>query len=484
MTSRPDGFDAVVVGAGPNGLLGALRLTMAGQRVLVLERADRVGGALRSEELTLPGFVHDVGATVLPLALGSPAFRALALRDDEVRWAYGAAELAHPLDDGPGAVVRRDLDTTAAQLGADGSFWRHVVGRAAAAGPDLADALLSPLSLPAGRALLPLARYGPVGGLPASAVAHTLLRTDRGRALFGGLAAHSVLRLSQLSSSGYGIFMAALAHSVGWPVVAGGSGRLADALSARLATLGAEIQTSTRVRSLGDVPAAPVVLLDVAPGQLVDLAGDTLPPGYRRRLLQFRHGPGVFKVDYALDGPVPWLDAGAREAPTVHLGGTFTEVALSERTMSRGGHSERPYVIAVQATVADASRAPAGKHTLWAYCHVPNGSTVDMTSAIEAQLDRYAPGWRDLVLARHVMAPADLAHWNPNLVGGDVGGGASDLRQFVARPVLSARPWRTPLTGVYLCSASTPPGGGVHGMGGWHAAGCALRDSGVRDLPG
>jgi phytoene dehydrogenase-like protein len=481
VSTHADGFDAVVVGSGPNGLLGALRLAMAGQRVLVLERAGEVGGALRSEELTLPGFVHDVGATVLPLAQASLAFRALELPEDEVRWAYGAAELAHPLDGDAGAVVMRDLDATAADLGADGSFWRRAVGRAATAGPTLADTLLSPLSPPSPAALLPLARYGVVGGLPASAVARTLLHTERGRALFAGLAAHSVLRLSQLTSSGYGIFMAALAHGVGWPVVEGGSGRLAHALASRLESLGGEIHTSTAVTSLADVPAASIVLLDLGPRQLVALAGDRLPPRYRRRLLRFRYGPGVFKVDYALDGPVPWLDSRAGQAPTVHLGGTFAEIPLSERTVSRGGHPDRPYVIAVQAAVADPSRAPAGKHTLWAYCHVPNGSTADRSSAIGAQLERYAPGWRDLVLARHVLAPDDLEQWDPNLVGGDVGGGAGDLRQFVARPVLSPHPWRTPLDGVYLCSASTPPGGGVHGMGGWHAAGRALRDIGVRD---
>jgi phytoene dehydrogenase-like protein len=473
--TQADGFDAVVVGSGPNGLVGALVLAEAGRRVLVLEAADRVGGALRSEQLTLPGFLHDVGATVLPLALAGRA-----LRDRELpglEWAHADVPVAHPLDTAA-VLVRRDVDATAAGLGADGIAWKGIVGRNAAAGRPLVDALLSPLSPSAAmRAPLAVARYGITGLPPARALARTAFRTEQARAVLAGMAAHSVLSLNRLSTAGYGTFMAALVHLVGWPVVRGGSEQLALALAARLHQLGAEIRTGTPVRSLRDVPDAPVTLLDLTPRQVLAVAGDVLPPRYGRRLARYRYGPAVFKVDWALDAPVPWRDPSVGSAGTVHLGGTFDEIAASERDVARGRAPQRPFVLCVQPTVADPGRAPAGKHTLWAYCHVPNGWTGDRTEAIEAQLERFAPGFRERVLARHVMGPAALETFDANLVGGDIGGGSADLRQFVARPVLSPRPWATPLAGVYLCSSSTPPGGGVHGMGGWHAAQLALRDA-------
>jgi phytoene dehydrogenase-like protein len=310
-------------------------------------------------------------------------------------------------------------------------------------------------------------------------VNRAVFREPAARALFAGLAAHSVLPLSDLATAGYGVMLAALAHSVGWPVAVGGSQSVADALVARLRALGGEVVTGTTVSSLDELPSRVSTVLDVTPRQLVRIAGEALPPGYRRSLARFRYGPGVFKVDWALDGPVPWADPRLASVGTVHLGGRADEIATSERMVARGVHPERPYVLFVQATVADPSRAPAGKHTGWAYCHVPNGSTVDMTTAIENQLERFAPGFRDQVLGRHVMGPAALETHNPNEVGGDISGGSADLRQFVARPVLSRDPWRTPARGVFLCSASTPPGGGVHGMGGWHAAGSVLRSLGV-----
>jgi phytoene dehydrogenase-like protein len=474
--SAADGFDAVVVGAGPNGLVAALTLARRGRRVLVVEAADRVGGALRSEQLTLPGFQHDVGATVLPLALASAAFRELDPAAHGVEWAHPPVPAAHPMA-GDAVLVYRDLDRTADALGRDARAWRALVGGVAAGGQRLVDALLSPLSAGgAVRAAPALVRYGMTGILPAEVVARAVFRTREARAVFAGMAGHSVLSLRQLATAGYGTFMAALAHEVGWPVVRGGSENLAIALASALRQLGGEIHTGTPVRDLAELPAARTVLLDLTPRQVLAIAGDRLPAGYRGRLARFRYGPGVFKLDWALDAPVPWRDPRVGQAGTVHLGGTLQEIAASERDVAAGRHPARPYVLCVQPTVADPTRAPAGKHTFWAYCHVPNGSTRDMTGAIESQLERFAPGFRERVLARHVLGPAALEAFDPNLIGGDLGGGAADLRQFVARPVLSPRPWATPVRGLYICSSSTPPGGGVHGMCGWHAAHVALRD--------
>lgn len=470
--------DAVVVGSGPNGLVGALRLAMAGRRVLLVERADTIGGGLRSEALTVPGVVHDVGATVLPLTLTSPAFRALGLGDD-ITWDFGSAEAAHPLDGGRAAILDRDLERTAASLGADERRWLRLLRPSIEAGDRLTDALLSPLDLPPLAALLPLTRYGAQGILPAALAIPALLTTEEGRALFAGMTAHSVLPFTQVATTGFGLVMALMAHRVGWPVVRGGSGQLAAALGRRLVELGGTIETGHAVTSLADLPAVETTLLDVTPRQLVRMATDVLPTRYLDRLRRFRYGPGVFKIDYALDGPVPWTNRRVGEAPTVHVGGSYEEVMLAEQAVARGQHPDRPFVLVVQPSVADASRAPAGTHVLWAYCHVPNGSRTDMTAAIENQIERFAPGFRDRIVARHIMTPAQLEEWNPNLVGGDLGGGAADLGQFISRPVLSRRPWATPAPGVYLCSSSTPPGGGVHGMGGWHAAGLALRRDGL-----
>ena len=471
-----DGFDAVVVGAGPNGLVAALTLARHGRRVLLVEAADRVGGALRTEELTLPGFRHDVGATVLPLALASPAFRELKPAEHGVVWAHPPVPAAHPLG-GSAVLVYRDVERTAAALGQDGGAWRALIGGTAAGGERLVDALLSPLSPGrAVRAAPALARYGATGILPAAILARVAFRTPQARAVFAGMAGHSVLSLRQPATAGYAMFLAALAHQVGWPVVRGGTENLAISLAASLQGLGGEIHTSSPVRSLAELPPARIVILDLTPRQVLAIAGDRLPTGYRRRLARFRYGPGVFKLDWALDAPVPWREQRVADAGTVHLGGTLAEIAAAERDVAAGRHPERPYVLCVQPSVADPSRAPAGRHTLWAYCHVPNGSTRDMTDAVETQLERFAPGFRDRVLARHVLTPAALEAFDANLVGGDLGGGSADLRQFVARPVLSPRPWATPVRGLYLCSASTPPGGGVHGMGGWHAARLALRD--------
>jgi phytoene dehydrogenase-like protein len=448
---------------------------MAGRRTLLVEAADTIGGGLRTEELTLPGFRHDVCATVLPMALASAAFRALRPEDDGVRWAHPPVAAAHPLDDRDAVLVHRDLAATVAGLGADGWRWRATIGATARAGNPLVDSLLAPLDLPP-PAPLALTRYGAIGLWPATWVARTVFRGSRARAAFAGMAAHSMLNLNSPITAGYGLLLAALAHHVGWPVVEGGSQRLADALVTRLRRHGGEMATGTPVRSLAALPPADSILLDVTPRQLADIAGDRLPNWYRRCLARFRYGPGVFKLDWALDGPVPWRDRAVAGAATVHLGGTFEEIAAAERDVAHGRHPDRPFVLLVQPCVPDPTRAPGGAHTLWGYCHVPNGSDVDMTAAIEAQIERFAPGFRDRVLARHAMGPAELETHNENAVGGDIGGGSAELRQFLARPVLSPRPWCTPLPGVYLCSASTPPGAGVHGMGGWQAARLALRE--------
>jgi phytoene dehydrogenase-like protein len=470
--TRRDGFDAVVVGAGPNGLVGAIILAEAGRKVLLLEAAGRVGGALRTEELTLPGFRHDVGATVLPMTLASEAFRHLRPWDDGMAFAHPPVAAAHPLDGQDAVLVHRDLERTARELGRDGAAWKALIGATAKAGEPLVDTLMSPLNLP--RAPLAAIRYGAPGLLPATWLARAAFRDERARAVFAGMAAHSVLDLGSPITSGYGMLLAALAHSVGWPVVKGGSERLAEALERRFLALGGEIRTGTRVRSLADLPPARIVLLNLTPRQAVAIAGDRLPPRYRARLDRFRYGPGVFKLDWALDAPVPWSDPRVAEAGTVHVAGTLAEVAASERDVVRGQVSDRPYVLAVQPVVADPSRAPEGKHVLWAYCHVPNGFEGDRTEAIEAQIERFASGFTERILQRHTMSPKALEAFDANLVGGDVGAGAADLRQFIARPVLRLRPWATPVKGLYLCSASTPPGGAVHGMGGYRAAKLAL----------
>jgi phytoene dehydrogenase-like protein len=458
----------VVVGSGPNGLVAAVRLAEAGMRVVVLEAADRAGGGLRTEELTLPGFRHDVCSTVHALAPASPAFRALGLEREGLRFAVPDTPVAHPLDDGS-VVLPRDLVEAERVLGRDGPAWRRLVGGVAEHG---VDDVLSPLDLP--RDPLSFLVFGARALWPAQTVARAALREPGTRALLAGIAGHAVLPLRAPATMAYALVLGGLAHRTGWPVAVGGSQSIADALVARLESLGGEVRTGHRVDRLESLPAARHVLLDLTPRQAVRVAGGRLPPGYRDRLARFRYGPGVFKVDWALDGPVPWRDPAVGTAATVHLGGGLDEIAASELAVSRGRHPERPYVIAVQATVADPSRAPEAKHTLWAYCHVPNGSRVDMTEAIEDEVERAAPGFRERVLARTTWDSAALEAHDANEVGGDIAGGAGDWRQLLTRPVAARRPWVTPVPGLYLCSASTPPGGGVHGMCGWHAAGEAL----------
>ena len=477
----PAGGSAVVVGSGPNGLMAAVTLARAGWDVTVFEAASHPGGGTRSEELTLPGFVHDVCSALHPLAVGSPAFRELAESDTPLsghglEWVHSDVPLAHPLDGGRAAVLHRSVDDTARGLGGDAGNYRKLFGRHVEAGFDLTDGLLSPFTLPP-KHPVHLARYGAVGVLPAHLVARRRFDTDEARALFAGLAAHSVLSLKAPVTAGYGLMLGVLGHVVGWPMAKGGSQRIADALVAVLQGLGGRVECNRRIESLAELPAADAVLLDVTPRQLLAMGGDAIPSRYRRALTQYRYGAGVFKVDWALDGPIPWTNENCARAATVHLGGTLDEIATSELDVQKGRITERPYTLLAQQSLFDATRAPAGAQTAWAYCHVPHGSTVDMTSRIEAQVERFAPWFRDRVIGRHVMNTEAMERHNANYVGGDIGGGVADLRQFVRRPTLGLHPWKTPIEGVYLCSSSTPPGAGVHGMCGWHAAQEVLRTS-------
>jgi len=473
--------DAVVVGAGPNGLSAAIALARAGRSVTVLEAEDTPGGGCRSEELTLPGFVHDVCAAIHPLGAASPALAGLPLGEHGLEWVHPEAPAAHPLPDGSAAVLERSLEATAEGLGVDARAWRRVVAPLVRDWDRLAASILGPM-LRVPPHPVTMARFGLLAAVPAKVLAGRVFDGEAARGLFSGLAAHAILDLGAPLTSSFGLTFAASGHAVGWPAARGGSQKVADALVSYLRSLGGEVETGRRVRSLADLPPARSVLFDLTPRQVAAIAGDRLHPRARRRFARFRYGPGSFKIDYALDGPVPWKAEGCDRAGSVHVGGTLAEVAAAERDVARGRHPERPFVLTSQPSRFDPTRAPAGKHTFWAYCHVPNGSTVDMTTAVEDQLERFAPGFRDLVLARHTMGPADLERHNANNVGGDVAAGSHGGLQLVARPRLALDPYRLPIDGMdaYLCSASTPPGAGVHGMCGWWAARSALKRTEAR----
>ncbi|HEV3366960.1 MAG TPA: NAD(P)/FAD-dependent oxidoreductase [Acidimicrobiales bacterium] len=466
--------DVVVVGSGPNGLAAAITLAAAGLSVSVIEGADIPGGGCRTDALTLPGFRHDVCSAVHPLVLASPFFRQPAFDGLRHSLRQPAVPFAHPLDGGRAGAVLRSQDDTAASLGRDGAAYRRLMGPLVARSREIADQVLAPLrSVPAHP--VALARFGLPGLLPARRLARRF-ETDEVRALLAGVSAHSTALLTAPLTGAFGLLLTMTAHSVGWPVVAGGSSTIADALVGELRRLGGTIATGHWVGSLSELPPSTAVVLDTAPKGLVALAGADLPARYGRALHRFRYGPGVCKVDWALSGPVPWSAEVCRRAGTLHLGGTFDEVAASEADVHAGRHPGRPYCIVVQPGVADPGRAPGDQQTLWGYCHVPSGSTVDMAAAVEAQIERFAPGFPDLILARSTRTAAQEEEHNPNYVGGDIGGGAVSLGQTIARPTLRWNPYRTPLKGVYLGSASTPPGGGVHGMCGVYAARTVLHD--------
>jgi len=468
--------EAVVVGSGPNGLAAAITIARAGHPVVLLERLDTIGGGVRSAERTLPGFVHDVCSAIHPFGRISPFFAGLDLARHGLRWIEPPYSLAHPLDDGTAVLVERDVDATADRLGEDAEAYRRTFGRLARSWRDLQPDVLAPFHVPLWppRAIR-LARFG----WPAIQSATLLARRfdgERARALLAGVAAHSILSLTEPISAAAALVMLSTAHADGWPFPERGSGRLAGALAAELQAAGGRIETGHPVERMDDLPPHRVALFDTSPQALAAITGDRLPRRYRRRLERFRHGPGVFKVDIAIDGPIPWRAEGVDRAGTVHLGGTLEEIARSEAAVTAGRHPERPYVLLAQQSLFDGSRAPAGRHTVWAYCHVPNGSTVDQTEPILGQIERYAPGFRDRILAVSTQSPQDLEAYNPNDVGGDIGGGRFDLGQLFTRPSLRVfDPYATPDPSVFLCSASTPPGGGVHGMAGWHAARSALR---------
>ncbi len=468
-------LDAVVVGAGPNGLAAAVLLARHGCSVLVLEANERPGGGARTEALTRPGFLHDLCSAIHPMAAGSPFFRELPLEEHGLSWIHPPTPLAHPLDQGPPALLERSIEETARGLGEDGDAWKRLFGFVARDWDELAEELLAPLRPP--RHPLRLARFGLLALRSADGLARARFDTAAARALFAGLAAHSFLPLQRTASAAVGLVLGAAGHAVGWPLPAGGAGRITAALVSYLESLGGEVETGRPVRSLEDLPPARAVLFDVTPRQLLAIAGDRLPAGYRRCLGRYRYGPGAFKLDWALSEPIPWREAACAGAGTVHLGGTLEEVAVGEATVWEDAHPERPFVLLAQPSLFDPARAPEGRHTAWGYCHVPNGSTVRMTERIEAQVERFAPGFRDVVLERHEMGPAALESRNANLVGGDINGGVQDLRQLFTRPVARLVPYETPVRAFYICSSSTPPGGGVHGMCGYHAARAALRRS-------
>jgi phytoene dehydrogenase-like protein len=466
--------DAIVVGAGPNGLAAAITLARAGRSVRVFEAASTAGGGTRTAELTLPGFRHDVCSTIMSLTSVSPFFQGVDLAAHGVELIHPDAPVAHPLDGGHAAVLERSVTATADALGgADGRAWRRLFGPLVLDSAKLGPEILQPVVHLPGHPLA-LARFGLPALRSASGLARGRFRDEPARALFAGIAAHSMLRLDRPLSASFGLVLAAFAHAAGWPMARGGSSAIADALVAELEAAGGEIVLGQRVGSLADLPPARTVLLDVTPRQLLAIAGDGLSPRTRRRAERFRYGSGVFKLDWALDGAVPWTAEGPRRAATVHLGGTLDEIAAAEADVAAGRHPDRPYVLFVQHMPWDPSRAPAGRATAWAYCHVPAGSTVDMTARIEAQVERFAPGFRDRILARASHGPAAMEAYDANYVGGDINGGIQDIRQLLFRPWPALDPYRVG-KGLYLCSSSTPPGGGVHGMSGMLAAQSALR---------
>ncbi len=472
MVSESD-LDAVVIGSGPNGLAAAIALAREGASVVVVEAADEIGGGMRSASLTEPGFIHDVCSAVHPMGILSPFFRQLPLEEHGLVWLRPAASVAHPMSDGPAVMLYRSLERTTERLGADAKAYTRLVDPFLDRPHDLLADVMAPLRIPAHP--LQLLRFGVRAVFSANRLARLVFREAPARALFAGCAGHSTLPLTSPLTAALGLLFAVTGHVEDWPVAQGGSQAIASALASHLESLGGRIETGRCIERLEELPPARVVLFDTSPEQLSRIAGDALPRGYRRRLARYRYGPGVFKLDWALDGPIPWKDATCLEASTVHVGGTLEQICASERDMYRGHHSERPFLILCQQSQFDATRAPQGKQTGYAYCHVPHGSTVDMTDAIEDQVERFAPGFRDRILARHAINTSWLERHNANYKGGSITGGVADALQLFNRPVTRLDPYATPNPRLFICSAATPPGGGVHGQCGYWAAQSALK---------
>ena len=467
-------FDAIVVGAGPNGLAAALTLAQAGKKVLVLEAKETIGGGSRTAELTLPGFYHDPCSAIHPLGVASPFFRQLPLADYGVEWIYPPVALAHPFDDGSAAILERSIEGSAASMGKDGRAYSRLMTPLVNSWEGILEDILGPLPFPP-RHPIALTRFGLHALRSARGLAESQFHGERARAIFAGMAGHGMLPLETPITASMGLVLGLLAHAVGWPIPRGGSQVIVDALAAQLRSQDGEIRTNWDVTSLDELPASRVVMLDVTPRQVLQITGERLPSGYRQKLSAYRYGPGVFKVDYALAEPIPWKAAECTRAGTVHLGGTLDEISAGEQAVWRGEHPQKPLVLLAQQSLFDESRAPQGRHTAWAYCHVPNGSNVDMTECISDQIERFAPGFRDVILATSTRSATQMQMYNPNYIGGDINGGIQDWRQLFTRPVARWVPYATPLEGVYICSSSTPPGGGVHGMCGMHAAQAALK---------
>jgi phytoene dehydrogenase-like protein len=469
-----DTFDAVVVGAGPNGLAAAIELASAGLSVVVYEAEHEIGGGARTAEVTLPGFRHDICSAVHPMAIVSPFFAGLDLEAEGLSWIHPPTPLAHPFDDGTAAVIEKDLEATARMFDADddGFMWRAMFEARVARGAGFFADILRPIRLP--RHPIEMARFGLGAVQSANGMARRWFRGEHARGVFAGCSAHSMLPLERAGSAAFGLILSLSAHVAGWPVARGGSSAIVEAMAAKLTRLGGVVRTDERIVSMAQLPEARAIVFDVMPRQLAAIAGEALPAGYRERLMTYRHGPGVFKIDWALDGPIPWTAEACRRAGTVHLGPRLEDVAISERAAWQGEHAEHPFVLVAQQSLFDETRAPAGKQTGWAYCHVPNGSTVDMTERIEAQVERFAPGFRDRILARTTMDASAMERHDAGFIGGDIGGGANDLLQFLARPLAKWDPYATPNPRLFLGSSATPPGGGVHGMCGYWAARSAL----------
>ncbi|HVU56859.1 MAG TPA: NAD(P)/FAD-dependent oxidoreductase [Puia sp.] len=471
-TGKTD-FDAVVVGGGPNGLAAAIALQQQGLSVLLIEARAEIGGGMRSAELTLPGFVHDVCSAIHPMAANSPFFSTLPLEQHGLEYIYPPVSAAHPFDDGTAAVLKGSVPDTARLLGADEGVYRRLFDPLVRDWPSIASDVLGPLHFP--KHPLLMAAFG-LKALPSAVRLARRWQTEAARGLWAGMAAHSMLPLTNETTAAIGLVLMISGHLKGWPLPKGGTAFLGRALASYFISLGGKIQTNFEVTSFDQLPSSRAVLLDLTPRQLLRLGGHRWSSLYRWQLERYRYGMGVFKIDWALDGPIPFTAEECRRAGTVHIGGRLEEIVASERTIWDGGHPEKPYILLAQQSLFDATRAPEGKHTGWAYCHVPNGSTKDMTETIERQIERFAPGFRDRILARHVMNTSQLESYNANYIGGDINGGAIDVRQLFTRPALRSSPYRTSSKGIYICSAATPPGGGVHGMCGYYAARRAMKD--------